>query len=162
MPKNINSMKNVVMDRIHHDNIKMRPRMYYVFGSLLLFLGCVSSILTSVFLVSLIRFSLREHGPMGEYRLAEMISRFPWWAVAAAVIGLMAGIWMLRKYDFSYKSNGNVFIIGFVIAVILAGWLVDFFGLNAGLSRRGRAQGMINPSFQDSIKRHEFGQKRFF
>ena len=149
------------MDRIHHEKIKMRPKIFYLFGSFLLFIGFVASILTSIFLFGLIRFSLRMHGPMGEYRFANMISSFPWWAVFTALIGLIVGIWLLRKFDFSYRLNKHVVIIGFVTAIILAGWLVDLLGFNTILFRRKHFQRMLPPTLQEGPPPYLFHQTRF-
>jgi hypothetical protein len=143
MPKELKNIAETVMDKIHHDEIKMRPRIFFVIGSLLAFSGLAASILISVFLVGLMRFSLRAHGPMGEYRLDQMLSDFPWWAAVVAILGLAVGIWLLRRYDFSYKINFKVIIIGFVAAVIVAGWVIDMTGLNDVLFRQGPRHGIM-------------------
>ena len=77
---------------------------------LLIFLGISASIIVSVFLVSLTRFALRTHGPMGQIRLEQILSSFPWWAPVIALIGLFSGIYLLKKYDFSYRKNFGLFI----------------------------------------------------
>ena len=137
MPKEIKNITDSVMREIHEGKLKMRPRLYFIIGSILIFIGLTSSILSSIFLVGLIRFSLRAHGPMGEYRFAQMLDSFPWWAAVLAVLGLILGVWLIRRYDFSYKINFKIIIIGFVAAIIIAGWLVDASGLNDSFSRRG-------------------------
>lgn len=131
------------MDKIHGDKIKMKPKVYFVVGSILTFVGLVSSIVVSIFLMGLIRFSLRSHGPMGSYRLEQILSNFPWWAPILAVVGLIVGIWLLRKYDFSFKVNFKLIIVGFILAVIVGGWIVDSVGLNDALIRRGPMQRMM-------------------
>lgn len=138
------------MDQIHEEKIKMRPKAYFIFGSILTFVGLVSSVVVSVFLVGLIRFSLRTHGPMASYRLDQLLSSFPWWAPVLAIVGLVAGIWLLRKYDFSFKVNFKVVIIGFILAVIVGGWIIDSVGLNDVLIRRGPMQGMMRQYMQDN------------
>ena len=138
------------MDKIHHGKIKMRPKVYFIAGSLLAFLGLVASMLVSVFLVGLMRFSLRTHGPMGEYRLDQILSSFPWWAVVVAILGLIIGIWLLRRYDFSYKINFKVVVISFVVAIIVAGWVIDATGLNDILFRQGPKQGIMRQYLQEN------------
>jgi len=150
MSKELKNITKVVMDRIHHDKIKMHSRAYFIIGSLLTFIGLVVSIIVSVFLVGLMRFSLRAHGPMGEYRLDQMISSFPWWMAAIAILGLVIGIWLHRRYDFSYKINYKVAVIGFVVAIIVAGLVIDMTGLNDTLLRRGPMQGMMRKYFQEN------------
>jgi len=150
MSKELKNISEAVMDKIHHGKIRMRPKVYFVIGSLLAFLGLVASMLISVFLVGLMRFSLRTHGPMGEYRLEQILSSFPWWAVIVAILGLVIGIWLLRQYDFSYKINFKVIAIGFVVAIIVAGWVIDMTGLNDILFRRGPGQGIMRQYFQEN------------
>lgn len=139
------------MDQIHEEKIKMRPKAYFILGSILTFVGLVSSVVVSIFLVGLIRFSLRLHGPMASYRLDQILSSFPWWAPVLAIVGLVAGIWLLRKYDFSFKVNFKVVIIGFILAVIVGGWIIDSVGLNDALIRRGPMRGMMRQYMQDNI-----------
>ncbi|MDP2815415.1 MAG: hypothetical protein Q8O19_01915, partial [Rectinemataceae bacterium] len=150
MPEELKNITGSVMERIHQDKIKMRPRVYFVIGSLLTFIGLVLSILTSVFLIGLMRFSLRAHGPMGEYRLEELLSRFSWWGPICALLGLVIGIWLLRRYDFSYKINFKVMVAGFIAAIIVAGWVLDMTGLNDVLLRRGPTRGMMREYFQEN------------
>jgi hypothetical protein len=150
MSKELKNITDAVMNRIHQDKIKMRPRVYFLIGSLLTFIGLVASILTSVFLVGLMRFSFRSHGPMGEYRLAELLSRFSWWGPVLAVLGIVIGVWLLRRYDFSYKINFKVMIFGIVVAIIVAGLVLDMTGLNDVLLRRGPMQGIMRQYFQEN------------
>ena len=138
------------MDQIHEEKIKMRPKAYFVLGSILTFVGLVSSVIVSVFLIGLIRFSLRSHGPMASYRFDQILSSFPWWAPVLAVVGLVVGIWFLRKYDFSFKVNFKVVIVGFILAVIVGGWVIDSIGLNDALIRRGPMQGIMRQYMQDN------------
>jgi len=150
MSKELKNITDNIMDQIHDKKIKMRPKAYFILGSILTFVGLVSSVVVSVFLVGLIRFSLRTHGPMGSYRLDQILSSFPWWAPVLAIVGLVVGIWLLRRYDFSFKVNFKVVIIGFILAVIVGGWVIDSIGLNDLIIRRGPMQGMMRQYMQDN------------
>ena len=136
------------MEQIHGGKIKMRPKLYFIAGSILTFVGLASSVVISVFFIGLIRFSLRSHGPMANYRFDQILSNFPWWALALAIIGLIVGICLLRKYDFSIKLNIKLTIIGFILAVIVGGWIVDSIGLNDILIRRGPMHGIMRQYLQ--------------
>ena len=149
MSKELKNITDNIMDQIHDEKIKMRPKAYFIAGSIFTFIGLVSSVVVSVFLVGLIRFSLRSHGPMASYKLDQILSSFPLWALVFAIIGLIVGIWLLRKYDFSFKVNLRVVIIGFILAVIIGGWIVDSIGLNDALIRRGPMQGMMRQYMRD-------------
>lgn len=160
MSKELKNINENVMHRIHRDKIKIRPKAYFIFGSFLAFLGLVSSIILSIFLVGLIRFSLRTHGPMGAYRLDQMIDSFPWWMAGVAALGLILGIWLLRQYDFSYKVNFKMVVFGFIVAIIVAGLVMDMTGLNDRLfkTRKGRGFGLMKQNSPES----NFGQSQGF
>ncbi|MBN2884329.1 hypothetical protein JXE04_00135 [Patescibacteria group bacterium] len=137
MSKDLKDITASVMKEIHQDKIKMRPKIYFIIGAILVFSSLILSSLSSVFLVGIIRFSLRSHGPMGQYRWEQIISSFPWWALISAALGLIMGLWLIRKYDFSYKINFKIFIVGFVLAIIMAGYLVDLIGINDVFYKKG-------------------------
>ncbi len=143
MSKELKNITESVMGKIHHGEVKMRPKIYFVMGSLLTFFGLVFSLATSVFLVGLIRFSIRSHGGMGSYRFEQMIESFPLWVPILAVISLCVGVWLLRQYDFSYKKNYPLIIASIVIAVIATGLFIDSIGLHDNLARRGHMRGMM-------------------
>jgi uncharacterized membrane protein len=141
MSKELNKTTEEIMNKIHKEKIKMRPRLYFVLGYILTMCGLVFSFITSVFFVGLTRFALRAHGPMGEYRLEQMVSTFSWWMPVLAILGMVIGIWLLRKYDFSYKINFKLLIIGLIASVIIAGWVIDATGLNDYWLHRGQGKG---------------------
>ena len=150
MSKEVKSITDTIMDQIHNENIRMRPKVYFIAGSILTFVGLVSSVVVSVFFIGLIRFSLRSHSPMASYRLEQILSSFPWWVPVFAVVGLFAGIWLLRKYDFTFKRNFKLLAISFIFAIIAGGWLVDVLGLNDALMRRGPMQGIMRQYLDDN------------
>lgn len=149
------------MGQIREGRVKMRPKAYFVLGSLLVLAGITASVVTSVFLISLTRFALRSHGPMGEYRLEQLISSFPWWAPIFAVVGLAIGIWLLRQYDFSYKRNFWVVIIGFVAAILIAGWVIDMTGLDEIWLRRSPMRGIMRQYLEERNIQPEQGNRRW-
>lgn len=150
MQKDLKNITDSVMDQIRNDKIKMRPRIYFILGSILTFVGLASSVVASIFLVGLVRFSIRSHGPMGGFRLEQILSSFPWWAPVLAVGGLITGIWLLRRYDFAFKINFKLLILGFVLAIIVGGLIVDTIGLNDALVRRGPMKGIMRQYMQEN------------
>lgn len=144
MSKELKDITENVMNQIHQGKAKMKPRVYFIIGSILTFIGLISSIIVSTFLIGLIRFSLRAHGPMSQYRFDQLVSNFPWWTVLLAILSLVFGIWLIRQYDFSYKKEPWMIILGFILAIIIAGWTIDAMGLNDRLLHRGPMQRMMN------------------
>ena len=128
----------------------MKPKSYFILGSLFTFVGLIASVIFSVFLISIISFLLKTHGPMGDYRLSLMINSFPWWVPVLAIVGLIFGIWTLLKYDFSYKTNIWIIIIGFMAAIIIAGWLIDRVGLDNIWLNQGPMRGVMRQYIQDN------------
>jgi hypothetical protein len=126
-----------VMAKVKSDEISMKPRWYFVLGSISLFAGLIGASVGAIFLTNLTLFLLHQHGPMGNWRLQTMLSSFPLWVPVLAIFGTIFGIWMLRKYDFSYKKNFWLVVIGFIFSILLAASVMDYLGLNNILSRQG-------------------------
>jgi len=145
MSKELKNITEDVMNQIHQGKIKMKPKVYFIIGSIFTFLGVISAFVVSIFLVGLIRFSLRTHlGRGAQYKLDQMLSDFPWWIIIFAIISLAIGIWLIRKYDFSYKIKPWIMILGFILAIVITGWTIDLVGLNDSLIHRGPMKGMMN------------------
>ncbi len=125
------------MHRIHTERIKMRPRLYFVLGSLITFIGLVMSILASTFALSFIKLSLRGGGRMAEYKMDVLLSHFSWWGPIIALSSLTFGIWLLRQYEFSYKKNFFVVVGGFIFAIAIASSVLDMTGLSEVMFQRG-------------------------
>lgn len=151
MSKELKNITENVMNQIHQGKIKMKPKLYFIIGSILTFLGTISAFIVSIFLVGLIRFSLRTHlGRGAQYKLEEMLSNFPWWIIIFTIISLSIGIWLIRKYDFSYKIKPWVVVSGFILVIVFAGFGIDMMGLNDTLRHRGPMKGMMNKYFQNN------------
>ncbi len=143
MQTELEKVKDDVMEQIHKGKVKMKPRWYFIIGSILTLVGLVFSITTSVFFVGLLRFALRSHGMMREYKIDQMVTNFPWWTMALAILTFVLGIWLLKKYDFSYKINPWHIVVGLILAVAIAGWTIDVIGINDTLSKKGPMKNMM-------------------
>ncbi len=126
-----------VMSKVDLGEIIMRPKWYFLAGSILMFLGLIGLGMGAIFLINLILFLIRRHGLMGQWRLEIILNSFPLWIPILAVLAIAAGIWLLRNYDFSYKKNFILIIIVFISSIIISAWLVDSLGVNEAWSRRG-------------------------
>ncbi|MBU2036158.1 MAG: hypothetical protein ABH819_03735 [Patescibacteria group bacterium] len=121
--------KNII-SQIKTGKIEMKPKWYFIAGSLILFFGLVGLSMGAIFLVNLSIFLIRRNGPLMPWKLQTILSTFPWWIPVVALFGIISAIWLLKKYDFSYKKNFLLLIAAFVISILLAGFLLDKFGLN--------------------------------
>lgn len=127
-----------IMAEINSGKLKMRSKWYFVFGSLLSIFSLVGLSLVSIFSTNLILFLLRRHGSMAQWRLNLILQSLPIWIPILTVITLILGIWLLKKYDFSYKKNFLLIIFIFIFSIILSAFLLDHFGLNQIWSQQGK------------------------
>lgn len=132
--KNKLNFESNIISQIKAGEIKMKPKWYFIMGSLAMFFGLVGLSMVTVFLVNLSIFLIRRNGPPIPWKLQAILSTFPWWVPIVAILGIILAIWLLKKYDFSYKKNFPLLIVGFILSVLLAGVLLDKLGLNEYLS----------------------------
>jgi magnesium-transporting ATPase (P-type) len=150
MPKELKNITENIMSQINQGKLKMKPKWYFILGSVFTFVGLVSTVIVSTFSVGLISFSLRSHGPMGQYRFDQMLASFPWWTLLLAIIGLTIGVWLIRQYDFSYKMRPWLIIVGFILAIIIGGYIIDITGVNDIITRKGPMKGMMKNYMLDN------------
>jgi len=140
--KNQINIENEVMSQIKSGKISMKPKWYFMLGSTLMFGSVVVLTVVSIFLFNIALFSLKPHyGPGAGFRLEMMINSFPWWAPIIAITGIILAIWLLKKYDFSYRKNFPLIILSFILAVILGAILIDILGFNDYFAKRGPMRG---------------------
>ena len=140
------NIKFAVMNKIRSGEVKMKPRWYFVVGSFVIMLGLVFSFISVTFLSNLAFFFLRAHGPMRDYRLAAIFGSLPWWVPVLAVISIVLGVVLLKKFDFSYQKN-FVLILAFIgLAIIATAWILDYTKLNDLWFKRGPMRRYLNNS----------------
>ena len=132
------------MSRIKSGDVQMKPRWYFVLGTLGMILGLASLAVVSVFLISLVSFSLRTHGPMGDIRYQQLLASFPWWAPVIALVGILGGVLLLKKFDLSYKKNFLIIIVIFVGSILIAGLAIDYLGIDSLWARGGMMRGFYH------------------
>ena len=128
-----NELKEIeysVMEKIHSGKVKMRPKIFFIGGSILIFLGLFLSIISSSVFISLVKFILRSNGKISYYGIEQLENSFPWILVFLAIGSIAIGVLMLKQYDFSYKKNFWVIIIIFITSVTAAGYLLDEIRFN--------------------------------
>lgn len=160
-------IEDTVMAKVRANEIAMRPRWYFILGSLLTIVGLTASTVMAIFLANLSLFLLKDHGPMGEWRLQQIVESFPFWVPILALVGIVSGIWILKKFDFSYKRNFYLVILGFVLVVVLTSLVLDITGLNNTWFRQGPMRGLYRlhqNRDDDSFRRNQptRGLQRFY
>lgn len=129
-----------VMEKIRKEKVKMKPRVYFVIGSLFLGAGLAAALLLALFFLNLFFFRLRIHQPfgfllLGRFGLSAFLAHFPWWPVILAIAGLLGGLTLLQRYDFTYKRSFLGVVIGLIAFVFTLGFLFDRLGFNRRMER---------------------------
>lgn len=135
MEKQKRNIENKIMNKVLSGEVKMKPKWYFVLGSIISFTGLVGMIIGAIFLTNLTLFFIRKQGP-GTGRINMMLDSFPLWIPLLAVAFIILGIWMLKKYDFSYKKNFIIVAVTVVIAIILSALIINLLGLNEIWAKR--------------------------
>ncbi len=143
-------LENKIMSQVMSGEVKMKPRIYFIIGSIVSFIGLVGLMIGAVFFTNLTLFLLRKQGP-GTGRLIQMFDAFPLWVPFIALILVILGILLLKKYDFSYKKNFPVLILTVILAVVLSAKIIDTIGLNETWSRSGPMRRLY---FKQEFKNH--------
>lgn len=133
--KNKLNIQNNIISQIKKGEIKMKPKWYFVLGSSLMFLSLIGISMALIFFINLNLFFARRNGPLASLKMETIFSTFPWWILVIAIFGIILAIWLLKKYDFSYKKNSYLIIIAFIFSLFMGGFLLDKLGLNEYLSR---------------------------
>ena len=128
------------MQEIHKKGIRMRPRAYFLAGSLLLAAGLMVIFFIAIFLFNIISFRLRVDAPheflrFGSPGILPFLRLLPWLPLLIAVSLVFAGIHLLKKYEFSFKHNFAVIAAITIFLVIAVGFIIDCIGANRRLER---------------------------
>lgn len=130
-------LEKLIMTQVREGKINMKPKWYFALGSIMAVVGLAGLTIVAVFLLNITFFLLKPHGPMGQWRLQMLLASLPLWIPALAIVSILGGILLLKKYDFAYKHNFWVILAGFILAVALAALAIDSLGLNDRWTHRG-------------------------
>ena len=123
-----------VMDQILADEVKMKPKVYFLAGSVLMALGLSVFFLLAVFFFSHFFFHLSLVGLGDVWRLRSfshvVLQIVPWWSLPLAAFFISLGAWMIHRYDISYKKDFKFVVLTLVVSAIVFGWLLNFLGVN--------------------------------
>lgn len=137
MSKKIKDLNKNIMDKIHQEEIKMKPKIYFIIAATISFIGLLSAIVITILSVSMIMFLLKAKGPGADFRFNLMLENFPVWLIVLSIFSLITGILLFKKYNFSFKFDIRITLLVFIFAVIVASWLINSFGFNEIFMKRG-------------------------
>ncbi len=123
-----------ISEQIKSNKLKMKPRGYFVAGSLILGIGLAGVITIALFFIGVLVFRFRVHAPFeylrfGSGGLTPFFHNLPWAPFLISIVGIVAGLYMIKRFNIGYR---HVFIgvaIGFVLTLTIFGLILDVAGL---------------------------------
>lgn len=133
MVKEKKDLSKEIVKKIKAEKVKMRPKIYFILGSVLLGIGVAGALLFSIIFTNRAFFRLRVFGPFGNLAFGKagigpFLSTFPFISLALALIGIGGGLYLLRRYEFSYKRSLISLLIGVAALVVTVGFVLDQVG----------------------------------
>ena len=138
-----NHISNKVLDKIKSGEVKMRPKIYFVFRTILLVLGVLVSILSLIYLASFIIFSLRASGILflpkfGFPGIGIFLNSLPWILILIVVILIIVLEIFTKRFTFVYRRPILYSLLIIVFIVILGSFIIDRTPFHAGLFWRAQ------------------------
>jgi len=156
-----NHIAEKVLGRIKRGKIKMKSKMHFVFGAVLLMLGVLILILFIPYLVSLIVFSLRVSGVLflpkfGFPGMRIMISSLPWLLILITTILIVLLEIFTQKFTFIYRKPAIYSLIVIIGIISIGSFLIGKTSLHPNLFWEAQAKSLpaIGAVYRD------FGSRR--
>ena len=124
-----------VMKKIHKGQIRMRPRIYFVLGSVMVGVGLVllvglSALVTHAFYVRLVVLARMGFENVSLGWCLMWMRFFPWEMLIVAMLMILVGGYLLRKYEFVYKRGLGLVLVVMVLVMVVLTMLMNWFGLD--------------------------------
>lgn len=129
------SLEEKIMNEIDDGEISMKPPIYFTLVSVLMGLGISLSFFSLVMVVNFIFHWFTAKNPFdylmfGKMGINGFFLSFPWVFFLFGAVAIVFSVYLLKKYDFSYKKNIRAIIIGALVFVLTTGLLFDRLGFN--------------------------------
>lgn len=133
MVKGKKDLSKEIVKKIKTEKVKMKPKAYFILGSVLLGFGVAGALLFSIIFTNRAFFRMRVFGPFGNLAFGKagigpFLSTFPFISLVLALIGIGGGLYLLRRYEFSYKRGLISLLIGVAALVVTIGFVLDQVG----------------------------------
>ncbi len=118
-----------VFEAIQSGKLSMRPRWHFVLRTVLLILGIVLVLLTTLSLVSFVIFALRESGlwfvPIfGSRGWLEFFASLPWILIVAAILFIIVLEILVRRFSFGNHQPLLYTALGIILGVVALGVII--------------------------------------
>ncbi|MBU0707135.1 hypothetical protein KKG41_02050 [Patescibacteria group bacterium] len=140
-----------ISEKIASHQIKMKPKAYFITGSVLLGAGIAAGVMIAMFFVSIAVFRFRVHEPfdylkMGRPGFMPFLHNFPWIPMLIAVVGIIAGLYLIKRFNIGYRQAFVGIVAGFIVAAVGFGLAIDA----SGLPERVQGSKPFKPFFQEN------------
>ena len=153
-----NSIAEKVLGKIKRRQIKMKPKIHFIFGTTLLVLGVLVLILFIPYLISLIVFSLRVSGVLflpkfGLPGMSILLSSLPWLLILITTFLILLLEIFARKFTFVYRKPAIYLLISIMVIIFTGSFMIEKTSLHSSLFWKAQdkslpAIGMIYRDFE--------------
>lgn len=134
MSKNI---KSNIIKKIENKELTMRPQWVFMLGSFLSVIGLAISTALALLSIQLLRFRLTHPGIGAARKIDYILTTLPWYIPVLAIVGMIGGYILLRRYDFSYRKNLGLISLLVLVSIIGSSFLLSRLGLDDFMTKRG-------------------------
>lgn len=129
-----------VMDAIKKHDLKMRPQWYFTLRGASVIFSVAVLLLLLLYIVSFIIFALHQSGAwaaagFGPSGWSLFLAALPWGMFILSIVLLISLASILKRYAFVYHQPIFIFLVVFILAVTIAGFLLAATSFPEGFSR---------------------------
>ncbi|MFZ2522260.1 MAG: hypothetical protein WAX44_00230 [Minisyncoccia bacterium] len=155
----IYKMKDEVLKKIESGQVSMKPKSFFYFKVILLFLLIFIGLVVSSVLISYILYSIKISGQLnlfsfGTRGIYEFILIFPWLVLILDIFVLMFVDWLIKSFRLGYNSPIIYLFLGTFMLMTLLGSLVNLTSFNRALMYKAETQNLpLVNNYYGSIRR---------
>lgn len=157
---------NKIKEKINTGELKMKPKGYFVLGSILatigiILFGVMGTFVTSVLIhrIKMQRFfSELGNVPFGR-KTPYILVNFPWELLILSIVFLIIGLYLIKKFDVSYKKSFILLIIVFVSVVLVTAIGIDKIGIHDRFKKIPRMQRLYMQRDNPNLHNKDFERK---
>jgi hypothetical protein len=127
MKKADKKLETNIMNKIMKDEVKIKPKIYFVLISALSVLSVMVLSLLAAYSISILSLWVRIQNATGpaygaRRNLTALVDKFPWWAILFSIISLVIVIFVLKKFGSLYKVK----VVYLISAVLFIAMVIGF------------------------------------
>jgi hypothetical protein len=156
------SISKSVLDTIRSGSVRRRSHTFFMLRMVAVVLLISLLIILSVFVASLVLFTLHESGEQfllgyGVRGVQMFLGLFPWGFLALDLLALAGLEWLLRDFSFSYRIPVLPIFAGLLAASIAIGAIVSVTPFHDQLFRQQRTHGLpvVGAAYGHILDRHD-------